>query len=126
MTAKRWFVAVVLVLGTLAAIFFVRTRMKARATAAAAASKESASAADRTVPVTEVSVAQRDVPIYLEGLGNVAAFYTVTMRSQVDGRLDKVLFTEGQAVKKGDVLMQIDSRPFVIAAHQAEAAIARD
>ena len=126
MTAKRWFVAVVLVLGTLVATFFVRNRLKARANAAAAASKESASAADRTVPVTVVTVAQRDVPIYLEGLGNVSAFYTVTMRSQVDGRLDKVLFTEGQAVKKGDLLMQIDARPFVIATHQSEAAIARD
>ena len=126
MTAKRWFVAVVLVLGTLVAIFFVRNRIKSRANAAAAASKESASAADRAVPVTAVSVAQRDVPVYLEGLGNVSAFYTVTMRSQVDGRLDKVLFTEGQSVKKGDLLMQIDARPFVIASHQAEAAIARD
>ncbi|MEO7093282.1 MAG: efflux RND transporter periplasmic adaptor subunit [Polyangiales bacterium] len=126
MTAKRWVTAVVLVLGTLAAIFFVRNRMKARANAASAASKESAAAGDRVVPVTAVPVVARDVPVYLEGLGNVSAFYTVTIRSQVDGRLDKVLYTEGQAVKKGDVLMQIDARPFVIVMHQVEAAIARD
>jgi membrane fusion protein, multidrug efflux system len=126
MTAKRWVIAVVLVLGTLVAVFFVRNRMKARSNAASAASKESAAAGDRVVPVTAVTVAQRDVPVQLEGLGNVSAFYTVTIRSQVDGRLDKVLFTEGQAVKKGDVLMQIDARPFVIAVHQVEAAIARD
>jgi multidrug efflux system membrane fusion protein len=126
MTAKRWVLAVVLVLGTLVAVFFVRNRMKARANAASAASKESAAAGDRVVPVTAVPVVQRDVPVYLEGLGNVSAFYTVTIRSQVDGRLDKVLFTEGQAVKKGDVLMQIDPRPFLIAMHQVDATIARD
>ncbi len=126
MTAKRWIIAVVLVLGTTVAVFFVRNRMKAKANAASAASKESAAAGDRVVPVTAVPVVQRDVPVYLEGLGNVAAFYTVTMRSQVDGRLEKVNFTEGQSVKKGDLLMTIDARPFVIAVHQAEAAAARD
>ena len=121
MTAKRWIIAVLLVLGTLIAGFFVKNRMKAASNAASAASKESAQAGDRVVPVTAVPVVQRDVPVYLEGLGNVSAFYTVTMRSQVDGRLEKINFTEGQSVKKGDLLM-----PFVIAVHQVEAAMARD
>ena len=56
---------------------------------------------------------RRTCPIWLEGLGTVAAFQQVTVHAQVDGRLDKVLFTEGQAVKKGDVLAQIDPRPFL-------------
>src|SRR5512142_2329704 len=53
----------------------------------------------RSVPVQTAPVTKEDLPIWLEGLGNVAAFQQVTVRAQVDGRLDKVLFTEGQQVK---------------------------
>ncbi len=76
-----------------------------------------------------VSVARsvaRDIPVTLEGLGTVTAYYTVTLKSQVDGRIDKILFREGQAVNKGDLLVQIDTRPFEIQLHQAEATLARD
>lgn len=64
------------------------------------------------VPVVAGTVEQRDMPIYLEGLGTVQAFNTVTVRSQVDGQLVKVAFTEGQDVNTGDVLAQIDPAPF--------------
>ena len=80
----------------------------------------------RVVPVQVAPAERKDLPIWLEGLGTVAAFQQVTVRPQVDGRLDKVLFVEGQPVKKGDVLAQIDPRPFVVALHQAEGALARD
>jgi membrane fusion protein, multidrug efflux system len=61
----------------------------------------------------DVATAQRaDVPIYLEGLGTVQAFYTVTITARVDGQIDKVAFKEGQDVKKGDLLVQIDPRPY--------------
>jgi len=80
----------------------------------------------RVVPV-QIAVAERkDLPIWLEGLGTVAALQQVTVRPQVDGKIDKVLFTEGAPVKKGDLLMQIDARPFVVALHQAQGAMARD
>ncbi len=81
---------------------------------------------NRPVPVSTVIAAQRDVPIYLDGLGTVSAWKTVTVRSQVDGKLDKVLFREGQRVKQGDLLAQIDPRPFLAQLHQAEGAQARD
>jgi multidrug efflux system membrane fusion protein len=71
-------------------------------------------------------VARRDVPIYLEGLGNVVAFKTVTVKTQVDGRLEQVSFREGQPVRQGQVLAQIDPRPFQIQLQQARGALARD
>lgn len=80
----------------------------------------------RVVPVQVAAVDKKDLPIWLEGLGSVAAVQQVTVRPQVDGRIDKVLFTEGQAVKKGDVLIQIDPRPFLVTLHQAQGAYARD
>jgi membrane fusion protein, multidrug efflux system len=82
--------------------------------------------ADRVVPVQTATAEKQDVPIWLEGLGTVAAFQQVTVRPQVDGRLDKVLFAEGQPVKRGDVLAQIDPRPFLVQLHQAQGALARD
>ena len=72
------------------------------------------------------TVVRRDVPVYLEGIGNVVAYKTVTVRSLVDGRLVQVLFSEGQAVRKGEVLAQIDPRPFQVQLHQGEGALARD
>jgi multidrug efflux system membrane fusion protein len=80
----------------------------------------------RVVPVQVARVERKDLPIWLEGLGTVAAVQQVTVRPQVDGRIDKILFVEGQPVKRGDVLMQIDPRPFLVALHQAQGALARD
>jgi multidrug efflux system membrane fusion protein len=102
-------------------------QLRARARSAAdAASSASRAVADRVVPVLTAQVTLRDVPIWMEGLGSVSAFYTVMVKPQVDGRIDKVLFTEGQPVKKGDVLVQIDPRPFAIQLKSAEANLARD
>ncbi|MFL5305605.1 MAG: efflux RND transporter periplasmic adaptor subunit [Polyangia bacterium] len=81
---------------------------------------------DRAVPVLLADAANRDVPLYLEGLGTVTAYKTVNVRTQVDGRLDRVVFREGQAVKKGEVLAEVDPRPFQILLHQGEAALTRD
>lgn len=74
------------------------------------------------VPVVAAFVHQREVPIYRIGLGSVQAFNTVTLTSRVDGQLLSLAFKEGQEVKKGDVLAQIDPRPFEAALRQAEAA----
>ena len=81
---------------------------------------------DRPVTVLLAEATTRDVPIYLDGLGTVTAYKTVNVRSQVDGRLDRVTFREGQAVKKGEVLAEVDPRPFQILLHQGEAALTRD
>ena len=64
------------------------------------------------VAVDVATAARGDVPEYLEGLGTVQAFYTVTVTARVDGRIDRVAFREGQDVKKGALLVQIDPRPY--------------
>ena len=66
------------------------------------------------------------MPIILEGLGTVTPISTVTLKSQVDGRLVSVSFREGQTVRRGELLAQIDPRPFLIQLHAAQAARARD
>ena len=78
------------------------------------------------VPVVETKVLKKDVPIYLNGLGNVQGFNTVTVRSRVDGQIDKVAFTEGQEVHKGDLLVKIDPKPFKASLDQAIARKAQD
>jgi multidrug efflux pump subunit AcrA (membrane-fusion protein) len=77
--------------------------------------------AARAVPVTVALAARQDVPVYATGLGTVQAFVTVAIHSQVDGKLQEVLFTEGQRVKKNDVLAKIDPRLFQAALDQAKA-----
>jgi multidrug efflux system membrane fusion protein len=64
------------------------------------------------VPVTAGVVTARDVPQFLQGIGTVQAYNTVTVKSQVDGAIVKVAFTEGQEVRKGELLFQIDPRPY--------------
>jgi len=90
------------------------------------AGRGAAGGGDRVVPVVLAPVERRDVPIYLEGLGSVVAYKTVNVHSLVDGRLVRVAFIEGSTVKKGDLLAEVDPRPFTIQLHQAEAALARD
>jgi len=81
---------------------------------------------ERAVPVMTATVQKRNVPIYLDGLGSVIAYRTVTLRAQVDGKLDQVQFKEGQPVKQGQVLAQIDPRPYLNQLHQAQGQLARD
>jgi multidrug efflux system membrane fusion protein len=78
------------------------------------------------IAVDAAAVTNADVPVYLLGLGTVQAFYTVTVTARVDGELQKIAFTEGQTVHKGDLLAQIDPRPNQAAYEQAVATKAKD
>ena len=77
--------------------------------------------AQPAVPVTGVTVLRQDVPVLARGLGVAQALQSVTIRARVDGTLDQVFFTEGQDVKQGDLLAQIDPRPYQAALDQAVA-----
>jgi membrane fusion protein, multidrug efflux system len=78
------------------------------------------------IPVTVAVAAKEDLPIYLTGLGSVQASFTVGIRPQVDGKLEQVLFKEGEHVRKGDVLAKIDPRLYQAALDQAKAKKAQD
>ncbi|MBX9844951.1 MAG: efflux RND transporter periplasmic adaptor subunit [Xanthobacteraceae bacterium] len=82
--------------------------------------------APAAVPVSIANATRQNVPIYLTGLGTVQATYTVGIHSQVDGKLQDVLFKEGQHVKKDEVLAKIDPRLFQAALDQAKAKKAQD
>jgi multidrug efflux system membrane fusion protein len=82
--------------------------------------------ADQVVAVDTSEVKRADVPVYLDGLGTIQAFNTVTVTARVDGELQKIAFEEGRTVNKGELLAQIDPRPYQAALAQALAAKAKD
>ena len=78
-----------------------------------------ATAVPAPVPVDVATSIREDFPVYLNGLGVAQAWNTVTIRTRVDGQIDKVNFNEGETVRKGDLLLQIDPRPFQASLDQA-------
>jgi len=79
-----------------------------------------------TVPVTVATATQKTVPVEVRAIGTVETYFTVTVKSQIDGALEKAYFSQGQDVKKGQLLYTIDRSPFEVALHQLEANLARD
>jgi membrane fusion protein, multidrug efflux system len=79
-----------------------------------------------TIPVTAATISKGDIDITLDALGTVTSLATVTVVSQINGQLMRVNYVEGQDVKKGDLLLEIDSRPFQLALAQAQGALQRD
>jgi len=100
--------------------FYLDQKSRTAAGAAAAASGRPA------VPVIVALAEARDVPVFIRGLGNVQAYKTVAIRSRVEGQIVKISFEEGQDVKAGDPLFQIDPRPFKAMLDQANANLKKD
>jgi membrane fusion protein, multidrug efflux system len=83
-------------------------------------------ASPNAVSVAVAQVQRQDVPVYLTGLGAVTAFYTANIKSRVDGQIMKVNFQEGQIVHEGDLLIEIDARPYQVQQEQMEAQLFKD
>jgi membrane fusion protein, multidrug efflux system len=113
-------IVVLLVLG-IGGLMYYRNKQ-----AAAAAAKAKAALANRSVPITTATVTSGPIGIYINALGTVTPVYTATITSRVDGQIVSVNYVEGQMVRKGDVLIQIDPRPYQAALTQAEGTLAHD
>ena len=118
----RW---VLLTVAIAAAGYFGWQRFMAATNLASARPRERRTG-PAAVPVKIASVEKADFPVYLTGLGTVQGFNTVLVRTRVDGQIDKIAFKEGQFVKQGDTLVEIDPRPFKAALDQAKAKKAQD
>src|SRR5215210_1625072 len=119
----RWLllISAVLVLGYFGSQQFQRANTGTKAQQNSAASPGTAA-----VPVTIAPVEKTDFPVYLTGLGTVQGFNTVVVRTRVDGQIEKIAFKEGQLVQQGELLAEIDPRPFQAALDQAKAKKAQD
>jgi membrane fusion protein, multidrug efflux system len=125
---RAWPLAVgVVLLAVLAAgIWYWQSRpAEPQATAGPAAGKRF-DASNRPLPVVAAPVRKGSIDVYLNALGTVTPTYTVAVKPRVDGQLMKVAFTEGQLVKFGDLLAEIDPRPFQVMLEQAEGQMAKD
>jgi len=111
-------VAVVLVLAAVVAVWRLNSGVEAP--------QARAQTPPPGIPVTAGTVAIEDVPVFLHGIGTVQAYNSVAIKSRVDGQIVKVEFKEGQDIKDGDLLFQIDPRPYQAALEQAQAAKQKD
>src|ERR1700712_396032 len=118
----RW-IALVLAVAALGYFGWQRFSSPDRAAVATNAQKQ---APPQAVRVTFAPVEKADFPVYLAGLGTVQGFNTVVVRTRIDGQIDKVAFKEGQLVNQGDLLVEVDPRPFQAALDQAQAKKAQD
>jgi multidrug efflux system membrane fusion protein len=93
---------------------------------AKAEAAQKAAARRPAIPVSVAQVQKADFPVYLTSLGTVQAFNTVVVRTRIDGQIDKIAFQEGQSVNQGDLLAEIDPRPFQATLDQAKAKKVQD
>ena len=119
-----WLWVIVLIVLAGGSYYYYKSRPSSESKAAPAPGARAASLGPVSVAVS--TALKQNVPYYLSGLGTVTAFNTVTVKSRVDGQLEKVYFKEGQFVQEGELLAEIDPRPFQVALEQMEGQLSRD
>jgi multidrug efflux system membrane fusion protein len=119
---RKWIVILVILAVVGAAVW----KIHANSTEQKVSNGRQAAAGDRPIPVQVASVEQKTMPIYLTALGTVTAYNTVTVKTRVDGQLVLVPVREGQAVRKGQLLAEIDPAPYAAALAQAEGTLVKD
>jgi membrane fusion protein, multidrug efflux system len=126
MTKSRTIGWVLLVSAVAAAGYFGWQRFYGPEIVAKAENAQKSAARRPPVPVTIAPVEKADFPVFLTGLGTVQGFNTVQVRTRVDGQIDKIAFQEGQLVNQGDLLVEIDPRPYQATLDQAKAKKTQD
>jgi len=126
MTKSRTIGWVLLVSAVAVAGYFGWQRFYGQEVTARAENAQKSAARRPAVPVTLAPVEKADFPVFLTGLGTVQGFNTVQVRTRVDGQIDKIAFQEGQLVNQGDLLVEVDPRPFQATLDQAKAKKAQD
>ena len=120
---KRWLIGLLALILVVAAIYLLRARS---GDAQSGSTSRRSATRPQEIPVVTAVTKTGDMKVYLNGLGSVVPYNTITVKSRVDGQLIKVLFQEGQAVSTGQLLAEIDPRPFQVQLAQAEGQMARD
>src|SRR5579862_6837326 len=120
--ARKWIVLLVIVAVVGAAVWRIRSNTKAQDSLQLIMAAQS----ERPTPVQVSAVQQKTMPIYLTALGTVTAYNTVTVKSRVDGQLMQVPVSEGQAVRQGQLLAEIDPKPYQAALEQAQGQLVKD
>ncbi len=119
-----WVLFLVVLLG--ASAYFLLPKPKQAPSSASAANAGKKGRGLGSIPVVAAKAQKGNIGVYFAGLGNVTPIYTVTVKSRVDGELMKVLYSEGQIVHQGDLLVEIDPRPYQVMLEQAEGQLTKD
>ena len=120
---KRWLIGLLALILVVAAIYLRRARP---GDAQSGSTSRRSATRPQEIPVVTAVAKTGDMKVYLNGLGSVVPYNTITVKSRVDGQLVNVLFKEGQTVSSGELLAEIDPRPFQVQVAQAEGQMARD
>jgi len=124
---KRTWIRIIVYLVLAGLLGFIAWRIyQGQQQAKATSARQAAALLNRPVPVQVVPVVQQPMPIYLTALGTVTPYMSVTVKARVNGQLLPVRFTEGQEVRQGQTIMQIDPRPYQAALDQAKGTLAHD
>ena len=121
--AWLWLLVVVVVA---AAVWYIRSKSVAAGSTTKSASGGASKKGGGRVPVVAAAAHRGDIGVFITGLGSVTPIYTVTIKSRVDGQLMDVHYSEGNIVQKGDLLLEIDPRPYQVQLEQAEGQMVRD